>query len=100
MHDHHGRWERRATLNPRTSLEQQVVFGHLLPHLQAAQDWQELVRALRCAQDAVAGADQRGKHGVVGALREAILCWRGRQGICARGWRGAPVTEPNTIEAE
>ena len=50
MHDDSGRRGRRTIQDQRTSLEQQIVLGHLLPHYQAAQAWQDTVRAQRLLQ--------------------------------------------------
>lgn len=79
MHTDSRRWDRRTTHDQRTVLEDQVVLGHLLPHYQAAQEWQDTVRAQRFLQRV--GSAQQGKPAVVSLLRDAIRRWRSRLGV-------------------
>src|SRR4051812_20412196 len=74
MYDDCGRWHPRRTFNQRTSLEQQVMVGHLLPRYQPAQDWQDTVWAQRVLQTVVTGSplDERA---VVWVWHDALRQW-------------------------
>ena len=91
MHDDSGRWHHQGTFNQGTALEQQVVFGHLLPHYQAAQEWQHTVRAQRVLQTVVTGGTPRDEPAAVRARHDAIRQWRSRPWRALRGTVGARV---------
>jgi hypothetical protein len=88
MHDDSGRRGRRTIQDQRTSLEQQVVLGHLLPHYQAALGWQDTVRTQRLLQSVSADGMLPRTPGMVSLLHDAVRWWRSRHGFSSRGSRG------------
>ena len=85
------RWQRYGTTPQQTSLAQQVVLGHLLPQVQAAQEWQTSaqVQHLRVRQ---AGARRRADEQVSGSWRWLHL---GKPSAWRRHWhRCLPRVSP------
>ena len=62
----------------------QVVFGHLLPHYQAAQEWQDTVRAQRVLQTVVAGGPPSDEPAVVRVRHDAMRQWRALWGTVGK----------------
>ncbi len=60
-------------------LPDQVVLGHLLPHYQAASDWQDVVRVQRLLACHVSEGQALGTLGIVSLLRDALRGWRSRR---------------------
>jgi hypothetical protein len=94
MHDDSRQWQRQGTFNQGTSLGQQVVFGHLLPHYQAAQEWQDTVRAQRVLQTVVAGDASPDEPALVRVRHDAMRRWRSRwwRALWGTGDAGVAVT--------
>ena len=88
MHDDSGRRGRRTIQDHRTSLEQQILLGHLLPHYQAAQAWQDTVRTQRLLQSVVTDSTLPRTPGMVSLLHDAVRRWRSRHRFSSRGSRG------------
>jgi hypothetical protein len=74
MYDDRGRWYPRRTFHQRTSLEQQVMVGHLLPRYQPALEWQDTVWAQRVLPSVVASTPPD-EPAVLRAQHDALRQW-------------------------
>jgi hypothetical protein len=74
MYDDRGRWHPRKTSNQRTSLEQQVMVGHLLPRYQPALEWQDTMWSQRVLQTVVTGSPSD-ERAVVRVRHDALRQW-------------------------
>ncbi len=79
MNDHSEHNGFAAAKGQQPLLPDQVVLGHLLPHYQAARDWQDVVRVQRHLAGHVSEGQARGTLGIVSLLRDALRGWRSRR---------------------
>jgi hypothetical protein len=75
MNTHQHRWTSAAATRRQAALPDQVVLGHLLPHYQAAVEWQDTVRHERARWGDAPMAKRQGGSGVVTWLRAVARGW-------------------------
>jgi hypothetical protein len=78
MNSHGGHWTNATATGWRTPVADQVVLGHLLPHYQAAREWQDTVRAQRIVEGGLADGKPSRVQSLVSLLHDAIRRWRSR----------------------
>jgi hypothetical protein len=76
MTNHGGNWSATAAKGGQPFLPDQVVLGHLLPHYQAAQVWQDTVWQQHRLQDNAPPTKRQVGQGMVARLRDVTRGWR------------------------
>jgi hypothetical protein len=76
MSTHRERWSSAAGKQGQSSLPDQIVLGHLLPHYQAALEWQETVRHHCTLQSDAPSAHRQSGPSAVAWLRDLARRWR------------------------